>query len=58
MNADVIVLETDYEDYSVSIKQSGRRVIITTPRKGIAAAMARKIAEAMQPEQTEVKIGF
>lgn len=56
-----IALETDNEDYAVTIRQVGRRLIIATPRPGTASALARRIIKGYTGEDNEEKtpsIGF
>jgi len=53
-----VVIESDTEDRVISIKQKGRRVIVTTERPGIASAIARNLVSAFEQVDDDRRIGF
>ena len=43
----VIVVETQNEDYKVTVRQSGKRITIRAEREGVASSVLRSVVETL-----------
>jgi hypothetical protein len=54
----ILSIESPSEDFEIRISRVGRRIIICTPRPGVASAVERRIIKVYQGEAKEPQIGF